>query len=226
MGILKRIKNMFSASFNQALDDMEDPSAMLDQYVRNMRNDLASVKADTASVMAVAKGIERKIKVTTDDISSLTAFAQAALKDGNENDARAFLTERENKEIELHELEQSYVVAKANVDKMIQMHASLSQDIADAANRKALLKSKIKVTRTQNVINRTAYNCKNTGKNLTEFTRLEEKINAKMDESLAMEAIDVFTSEDSIEDLKAKYSHKQFDSKVEAALLEMKKEAV
>ena len=52
MGILDRFADIIKANVNAMLDKMEDPSKMIDQYLRDMTNDLAEVKRSTASVMA------------------------------------------------------------------------------------------------------------------------------------------------------------------------------
>ncbi len=41
-----------SANINAMLDKAENPEKMIDQYMRNLENDLGKVKAETASVMA------------------------------------------------------------------------------------------------------------------------------------------------------------------------------
>lgn len=222
MGIFRRFRNIMSANVNAALDDMENPSAMLDQYIRNMQNDLSGVKADTANVMAIEKGIERKIALVSKDIIALQNFANKAITSGNEDDAKAFLTEKIHKEAELEELKASYEIARANSVKMLAMHDALAADIQAASDKRAILKSKIKVAKTQGVINRTASNCKRTSKNLAEFERLEDKINTSLDTAYAMECIDVTSPVGSIENLKGKYAAIELTDKVETQLLELK----
>ena len=51
-GILKRFGDIMSANINSLLDKCEDPEKMIDQYLRDMQDDLGKVKAETASVMA------------------------------------------------------------------------------------------------------------------------------------------------------------------------------
>ena len=60
MGILTRFKDIMSANINALLDKAENPEKMIDQYLRNLENDLASVKAETASVIAEEKAAKRK----------------------------------------------------------------------------------------------------------------------------------------------------------------------
>ena len=52
MGILKRFKDIMSANINAMLDKAEDPEKMIDQYLRDLQEDLRNVKSETATVMA------------------------------------------------------------------------------------------------------------------------------------------------------------------------------
>lgn len=54
MGILKRFKDIMSANINAMLDKAEDPEKMIDQYLRDLQEDLRNVKSETATVMASA----------------------------------------------------------------------------------------------------------------------------------------------------------------------------
>ena len=61
MGILTRFKDIMAANINALLDKAEDPEKMIDQYLRNLEDDLGEVKAETASVIAEEKSAKRKL---------------------------------------------------------------------------------------------------------------------------------------------------------------------
>ena len=58
MGILERFTDIIKANINDLLDRAEDPAKMIDQYLRDLTENLAEVKKETAGVMA--RGISRK----------------------------------------------------------------------------------------------------------------------------------------------------------------------
>ena len=60
-GIITRFKDIMSSNINALLDKAEDPSKMIDQYLRNLESDLGKVKAETASVMAEEKRAKRQL---------------------------------------------------------------------------------------------------------------------------------------------------------------------
>ena len=47
MGIIQRFSDIMSANINALLDRAEDPSKMIDQYLRNLQKDLEDVKEET-----------------------------------------------------------------------------------------------------------------------------------------------------------------------------------
>ena len=61
MGIMTRFKDIMAANFNALLDRAEEPEKMIDQYLRNLEQDFAQVKAETASIMAEEKSAKRKL---------------------------------------------------------------------------------------------------------------------------------------------------------------------
>ena len=65
-GIITRFKDIMSSNINALLDKAEDPSKMIDQYLRNLESDLGKVKAETASVMAEEKRAKRELDELND----------------------------------------------------------------------------------------------------------------------------------------------------------------
>ena len=52
MGMLDRFADIVKANINDLLDKCEDPAKMIDQYLRDLTENLAEVKKETAGVMA------------------------------------------------------------------------------------------------------------------------------------------------------------------------------
>lgn len=224
MGIIKRFVNMMKANANAKIDEMERPEAMLDQCIRDMKTRLAQVKADTANVLATKIELERKISLRNDEIELLTSYATEAVKAGNDDDARKFLIERDEKQAEIEELNASLTVVSANAAKMRVMHDQLCSDIEKASERSGVLKSKIKVTKTQDSINSTMACCTGAEQTFEQFDSLDERITRKMDEAFALEEINTVTDPDSVESLKDKYSAKISSDKIEAELAALKEQ--
>ena len=61
MSILKRFKDIMAANINALLDKAEDPAKMAEQYLRDLKEDFAKVKAETAAVMAAETRAKREL---------------------------------------------------------------------------------------------------------------------------------------------------------------------
>ena len=46
MGIFKRMKDITKASLHEALDKLEDPVVMLNQYLRDMEQEINCIRSD------------------------------------------------------------------------------------------------------------------------------------------------------------------------------------
>ena len=88
MGIISRFTDIMKSNINALLDKCEDPAKMIDQTLRDLREDLAEVKKETANIIADAKSANRQVEACEEEITKYTTAAQNALKAGNEDDAR------------------------------------------------------------------------------------------------------------------------------------------
>ena len=55
MGILTRFTDIMKSNINALLDKCEDPAKMIDQTLRDLREDLAEVKKETANKLKNVK---------------------------------------------------------------------------------------------------------------------------------------------------------------------------
>ena len=83
MGILTRFTDIMKSNINALLDKCEDPAKMIDQTLRDLREDLAEVKKETANIIADAKSADRQVKECVEEITKYTTAAQNALKNNN-----------------------------------------------------------------------------------------------------------------------------------------------
>ena len=93
MGILSRFGDIMRANINDLLTGAENKNAekLLNQYLRDAREDYAQVKNETASVMAEEAAAKRRLDEIDDQIARYERYAQAAVQAGNDADALKFL---------------------------------------------------------------------------------------------------------------------------------------
>ena len=77
MGILDRFGDIIKANVNAVLDKMEDPAKMIDQYLRDMMEDLAEVKRETAGVMAEETRTRRQLEDNQKEVPTLSRVTTA-----------------------------------------------------------------------------------------------------------------------------------------------------
>ncbi len=219
MGIIARFRDIMASNINALLDKAEDPEKMIDQLMRNLADDLAEVKEETAGIIAEEKRAERALEECKKEIAELGSYAAKAVQAGNDNDARKFLTEKASIEGKLAGLTEAYNLAHQNADNMRSMHDKLVNDINELNARKEMIKGKMAVAKTQerinNMIGSTASSANDS---IAAFERMEAKADKLLDKAEAMAELNKGTDA-KIEDLKEKYGAANADIEAELAAL-------
>ena len=204
MGILSRFKDIMSANINALLDKAEDPEKMIDQTLRNLNNDLAKVKSETAEVMADEAKAKRNLDEVNAEIARMQQYAEKAVLAGNDADATRFLTEKAKLVAKQETLQQVYDVASANAMKMRQMHDKLVNDIAELDSRKDAIKAKIRLARAQQDVNRITSKI-DSASSFAAFQRMEDKADAMLDMAAAEAELNSTTASNEVDSLTKKY---------------------
>ena len=205
MGILSRFKDIMAANINAMLDKCEDPEKMIDQYLRNLESDLGKVKAETAAVMADEKRAKRELDECNQEVEKMQKYAEKALMAGNEADARSFLEQKQTLVNKQASLTQAYDLAKANADKMRQMHDKLVGDINELNAKRDAIKAKVKVAKAQERINKIGSSIEGASASMSAFDRMEAKADRMLDEANAMAELNQSATESDIDSLAKKY---------------------
>lgn len=224
MGIMTRFKDIMAANVNALLDRCEDPEKMIDQYLRNLEQDFAKVKAETASIMAEEKSAKRKLDECDAEITKMTEYAKKAVAAGNDDEAKQFLAKKAELTQKQSVLAQNYELARGNSEKMRQMHDKLSSDIASLKSRRDMLKAKARVAETQKKMNQMGSGLESAGSNMAAFDRMEEKVNKMFDEADAMDELNARPEENDIDALAKKYDAGAQSSAVDDELAALKAE--
>lgn len=222
MSILGRFSDIISANVNAVIDRMEDPEKMIDQYLRDMMEDLAEVKQSTAGIMAEETRAKREIDQNEAEVNKYAELAKKALEAGSEDDARIFLSKKQEIESIGAGLATSYASAHENAVKMRQMHDKLAKDIETLRQRRSMIKGKLSVAKAQEKLNDVSDNVTRSESAMGSFKRMEDKANRMLDEANAMSELN---SEpvDSAKALEEKYAS-QTSAAVEDELERMKKD--
>ncbi|MBQ8188987.1 MAG: PspA/IM30 family protein [Lachnospiraceae bacterium] len=223
MGIISRFRDIMAANFNALLDKCEDPEKMIDQYLRDLQDDLGKVKSETAGVIADEKAAKRKLDACDEEIAKMDKYARKAVAAGNDDEARQFLARKSELAQDRVTLEQTYNICVENSAKMRDMSKKLEADIQELKGKQASLKAKLAVAETKKKMSSVGSSGKDAGARLAAFDRMEEKVNRMMDEADAMEELNEQPG-DSLEDLAAKYEDSSVDVAVDDELAALKAE--
>lgn len=221
MGIITRFKDIMSANINALLDRCEDPAKMIDEYMRKVTEELAEVKKETAGVMAEEKRTKRELDENNEQINKYDNLARKALSANNEDDARVFLTKKQEYVKNGIDLQKSYDVAHENAVKMREMHDKLTKDVQTLEQRRKNVKSKVAVAKTQERINKVAGSMDATSNSMRAFERMEEKADHMLDEANSIAELEG-KPDDAVESLEEKYAGASVS--VEDELKKMKEE--
>lgn len=220
--ILQRFADIMSANFEGILEKYEKPDKMIDQYMKNLEHDLGEVKAETAKVMAIQKGAERRVKNAEADVLSWTEYAEAAVKEGNDDDARKFLEKQVASEKELEAYKKAFETAADNSRKMQEMHKKLMSDIGVLRAQRDELITQYTVAKTsQSMSGITNGFAKKSESNIAGFNRMKEKIIFELDVAEAANEINENKADDA-ESLKTKYSVPATNADIEGRLSALK----
>jgi len=205
MAILDRFVDIIKANINELLDKAEDPSKMIDQYMRELTDALADVKEETAAVMAEEARVTRMVEGNAADIAKFDDLARRALKAGNEGDARVFLGKKQELEGKAEALKATYDAAVANAQKMRDLHDKLVNDIETLNTRREAIKAKTVVAKTQEKVNQFVSSADKAEGAMAAFARMEAKADQMLDEANAAAELGKSNS-DRAEELEAKYA--------------------
>lgn len=222
MSILERFSDIISANINAIINRMENPEKMIDQYLRDMIDDLAEVKQSTASVMAEETRAKRELEDNEAQVQKYEGLAKKAIQAGNDDDARIFLAKKQEIEDIGAGLASAYATAHENAIKMRQMYDKLANDIETLKQRRAVIKGKMSVAKTQETINKASQSVNKRRHASSNFERMEDKANRMLDEANAMAELNAEPTDEATK-LEEKYAINS-SAGVEAELARLKAE--
>lgn len=206
MGILARFKDIMSSNVNALLDRMEDPAKMADQLLRQLNDDLGKVKAETAGIIADEKRAQRELDECTQEVAKLQTYAEKAVMQGNDEDAKTFLRKKAQYAEKQTSLQKAYDLSHENAEKMRQMHDKLVGQIDELNARRDAVKAKVAVAKAQERVNKIGASVGSAQANLSAFDRMEAKADKMLDTAEATAELNASGIDSDLDALKSKYS--------------------
>lgn len=175
MGIFKRLRDLTMASINDLLDKAEDPVKMLNQFLRDMEEDIQEAEAAVAKQIAIEKKFKQQYEEAEEMVAKRTQQAMKALEQGNEELARKALQDKKEHQERFNVLKGQYDIAKASADKLRDQLAEMKDEFSKMKNKKDLLVARAETAKAQKQINQamSGFGKDNAAKG---FDRMSEKV--------------------------------------------------
>jgi len=201
--LLKRIRDLISANLHAMIDQAEDPEKMVNEYLRQLQDQLYEARTTVAAAMADEDKLHRMWTSNQALADEWQAKAEAALKAGKEDLARQALLRRRAFQQIADSYRQQYEAQDKQVEELQEALGKLEARIAEARTRREIIIAKKHQAETQEAIYRTV---RTLGDSTTAFEGLatmEERVDERLARARAMAQLQGGVAEAQLEDVEA-----------------------
>ncbi|ASF40153.1 phage shock protein A [Halobacillus halophilus] len=171
----KRVKTVVGSELNSMLDKAEDPVKMLDQFMRDMENDIREAESAVAKQIANEKMLNRKYDDAQAIVDKRMQQAEQAIEAGNEDLARRALEDKKNHQEQADQLKASWERAQTDSSNLRQKLDEMKKEYQEMKLKKDSLKARAESAKTRTKMNRTMSNIGG-DESRQGFERMEEKV--------------------------------------------------
>jgi phage shock protein A len=153
MSVMKRLKLIFSAKANKALDRAEDPRETLDYSYQRQLEMLQKVRRGVADVATSRKRLDLQMQQLQAQADKLEGQSRQALAAGREDLAREALTRRSGVQQQLTDLTAQHAALQAEEEKLTLASQRLQAKVDAFRTRKETIKATYTAAEAQTKIN-------------------------------------------------------------------------
>ncbi len=152
-GFFERLKMIFSAKTEKALNRLEDPRETLDYSYQRQLELLQKVRRGVADVATSRKRVELQVNQINGEMDKLTLSAKRALEVGREDLAREALTRKSGLQQQADDLNTQYATLQAEEEKLVGASNRLQAKVDAFRTRKETIKATYSAAEAQTRIN-------------------------------------------------------------------------
>lgn len=171
----KRMKTVVSSELNAMLDKAEDPVKMLDQFMRDMGDDIQEVESAVAKQIANEKMLKRKLDDAVTMIDKRQTQAKQAIEAGNDDLARRALQNKKEYVNQEEALREAWEHALEDTEQLKSKLHEMKSEYKQMQLKKDSLKARAETAKTKTKLNRTMSSIGNDASKQG-FERMEEKV--------------------------------------------------
>jgi phage shock protein A len=151
-GLFQRIRAIFSAKADKALDKLEDPRETLDYSYTKQLELLQQVRRGVAEVATSRKRVELQAGQLNQQLEKLTVAAKRALEAGREDLAREALTRKSGLQQQLAELQTQHAALQSEEERLVRASQQLQARVDAFRTRKETIKASYTAAEAQSKI--------------------------------------------------------------------------
>ena len=152
-GLFERLKLIFNAKADKALDKLEDPRETLDYSYQRQLELLQKVRRGVADVATSRKRVELQANQLDAEMKKLTLSASRALEVNREDLAREALTRKSGLQGQLDDLMAQHATLQGEEEKLVRASTRLQAKVDAFRTRKETIKATYSAAEAQTRIN-------------------------------------------------------------------------
>lgn len=201
MGIFDRMGKVISSNVNNLLDKAEDDGKLIELNLEEMAEQLKRGRQEVVSAVAAEKQLKKKADDLQSDLERWDKRAELALKSGDEALAREALKQKKRVREELELAEKARVEQRDTAVTMKKELERMEQKLEELKMRKGTIVARAQQSRS------TAGELGSKGGSsaFDNFKRMEEKIEGREAEGLAMAEVEEALGTSDTRDLESKF---------------------